>query len=115
MTTKEKRKHIKPFLRYAISEMQKDWDIDNSIDGLCKYAYQYAEIVLKCPKNWNRNYPVSNYIIERLKIARPEGSVYINEYGNESSYWWGSASLFNSSGLQNRIDFCKLQLKIVKP
>ena len=101
MTEKELRKHIKPFLRFAIEVLKNDLKRGET-DGLCLIANDYDRSI----KEHNGTYEISNYLEERLIFARPKDSGTL-------AYWWIYTK--NVDAIQKRIDFCRLQLKIVKP
>lgn len=112
MTIKEKRKHIKPFLRFAIINMKNDWEKWNCIFGLCSDASDYVDTI-KDISSYNQTL-IEDYLKARLKDVQPKESVF--KMGVVvSNYWWGAQSTNTKKGMQKRIDFCKLQLKIVKP
>jgi len=98
---KEFRKHIKPFLKYAIEMTLKDFNTYGEIFGMCSSLSDYRH---------NNILPVEyyEYIKSRMKFARPLDS------GNDA-FWWGIESTYNYAGVKKRIDFCKTQLKLVKP
>lgn len=108
MTTAEKRKYIKPYLRFALSVYKRRFNSpcrgeESAIEyipiwGLCELAEDFTS---------TNNLPncVCEYIISRLEFAKPTDAI-------DTELGWFP---WNREGLQKRIDFCKLQLKIVKP
>lgn len=105
---KEYRKHIKPFLRFSIKQLNKDFKVTGNCFGICSTIEDYIE-------EYNAPDELFDYLGKRLKYARPKNSFYMNGFGVISAYWWGKESRKNKDGLKKRVDFLKLQLKIVKP
>lgn len=106
MTLQEKRKHIKPFLRFAIKELEKDLIRGRTL-GLCVISTSYCHAAFKTTFGWHfYKEELSSFLKERLYAAIPKGAK------KTKAYWWAEDT---RAGIQKRIDFCKLQLKIVKP
>lgn len=110
MTIKEKRKHIKPYLKYAINKIQKR--LDSNSNFLCCIVDNYIN------EN-NLSNEIGNYLIERLHAVRPEDSRNYIDFPDieDDLVWWNfknDLQLSNEEGNLKRINFCKQQLKIVK-
>jgi hypothetical protein len=123
MTEQQLRKHIKPFLRYAIKHLEQnkksillgETKPHNTI--LCSLIEYYSDhvYITELKKRGYRLNAIDDsleivaYLKERLRAVRPAGS------GENAIWWYPEVRLHTVAGQQLRIDFCKLQLKIVKP
>jgi hypothetical protein len=122
MTEQQLRKHIKPFLRYSIKHLEQNkkaillGETKPNHTSLCLLIEDYADYVYRIDRK-KRGYRLNaiddfleivEYLKERLRAARPT---------NSGGYmiWWYDTDLTTVARQQKRIDFCKLQLKIVKP
>lgn len=104
MKNKELRKHIKPYLRFSIRFYKKYPNTkypkkgSNNRSGLCELAERYALDKKLYPE-------ISDFIKDRLEVAAP----------SDIKGWLCGWYEFNEAGINKRIAFCELQLKIVKP
>jgi hypothetical protein len=96
---KEYRKHIKPFLRFAIKYLI-PYKGGRYYDGLCWIAYLYCQS--KNMPRWGN--PIEDYLTGRLSAVRPKDAV--------DGYWYDITEL---GSVEKRIAFCRQQLKLVKP
>ena len=112
MTEAEKRKHIKPYLRFCILYLKRE-SINTGLDfpGLCGLVCSYINTL----DDFIGIYELELYLKERLKFARPKDSWAKGwKKKDDGEFWWGLGSTYTLEGLKKRIAFCELQLKIVK-
>lgn len=102
MTIKEKRKHIKPFLRFALKKLQgiKGGTINLNERFLCNMAYEYS----------GRNQPLNDYICERIRACQ-----HIKATVEISAWNFRTDDNPHSYGIDERIEWVKWQLKHAKP
>lgn len=100
MTRKQElqyRKHIKPFLRYAIKSL-----MERNEEFLCLIAGDYCESIGLEYKGY-----LHSYLRDRIQAARPTDS------GIESAWTFKGVKIESDEYYQIKIDWCKQQLKIV--
>ena len=95
---KEYRKHIIPFLKFAIDGYKKKLNDPNSICilGLCCTTRDYTESL-----DMGRFCDLSRYLDNRLQSVAPVKTID----------WWPRDEEVN----KQRIKWCRQQLKLVKP
>jgi len=102
---KEFRKHIKPFLRFAIDSLKQNIESLKrngtrvTSTGLCDLSEIYVRSI---SSDWSVMIYLKNRILSVMPVDKCE---YMN-------YWWKTSDI---EAQQKRIDFCRLQLKLVKP
>lgn len=107
---KEFRKHIRPFLEFAIIKLIVDYNEYRRTFGLCGYVYSY---IIENSKLYKKEFSIDleRYLIDRLHAARPKRAITSD---NATGYWWGFISTYTKSGCIKRVNFCNKQLKLIK-
>lgn len=111
---KEFRKHIKPFLEFAIKELNSDYNKYRLTSGLCAYVYSYIiENSIEHSKLYKKGFYIDlkRYLKNRLHATRPKRAITSD---NLTGYWWGHISIYTKLGCNKRVNFCKKQLKLIK-